>query len=65
LALYFYGATDGVLKKVKFINEKYPINLASLEFTQEQGLAILAQTYVIGRFPRINLIKLSAKDLDN
>ena len=64
LALYFYGATDGVLQKVKFINEKYPINLVSLDFTQEQGLVILAQTYVIGRFPRINLIKLSAKDLE-
>jgi hypothetical protein len=64
LALYLYGATDGVLQKVKFINEKYPINLVSLIFTQEQGLAILAQTYVIGRFPRINLIKLSPKDLE-
>jgi hypothetical protein len=63
LALYFYGAVDGSLQSVKFLNEKYPVTLAGLEITEEGGLAILAQTYVIGRFPRISLIKLSAEDL--
>jgi hypothetical protein len=64
LALYLYGAADGILKTVKFINEKYPISLVAMDFTQEQGLAILAQTYVVGRFPRVNLIKLSPEDLE-
>lgn len=64
LALYFYGAADGTLQSVKFLNEKYPVTLAGLEITEEGGLALLAQTYVIGRFPRISLIKLSAEDLE-
>lgn len=64
LALFFYGATDSTLHSVKYISEKYPITLAGLDFTQEQGLAVLAQTYVIGRFPRISLIKLSPEDLE-
>ena len=64
LGLYFYDAADGTLKDVKFLNEKYPVNLAGLEFTQEEGLSVLAQTYVIGRFPRVYLIKLSPEDLE-
>ena len=63
LALYFYDAGDGSLKHVKFLNEKYPITLNDMEYTQEKGLALLVQTYVIGRFPRINLVKLSPQDL--
>jgi hypothetical protein len=64
LGLYFYDASDGLLQHVKFLNEKYPVYLAAMEFTQEEGLALLVQTYVIGRFPRNNLIKLSPEDLE-
>ena len=64
LVLYFYDAADGDLLSVKFLNEKYPVNLSGMEYTQEEGLALLIQTYVIGRFPRIYLIKLSPQDLD-
>ena len=64
LALYFYSAADGTLQSVKFFNEKYPVTLAGLELTEEGGLALLTQTYVIGRFPRVNLIKLSPEDLE-
>jgi hypothetical protein len=63
LAIYFYDAADGSLKHVKFLNEKYPITLSDMEYTQEKGLALLLQTFVIGRFPRIDLMKLSPKDL--
>lgn len=63
VALYFYSATDGELQHVKFINEKYPVFLTGLEFTKEEGLALLLQTYLIGRFKRINLVKLSPDDL--
>jgi hypothetical protein len=64
LVLYFYGAADSTLKSVRFYNDKYPVSLASMDYTQEGGLALLVQTYLIGRFPRINLIKLSPEDLE-
>jgi hypothetical protein len=64
LALYFYGASDSTLQSVKFYNEKYPASIAALDYTQEGGLALLVQTYLIGRFPRINLVKLSPEDLE-
>jgi len=63
LAFYFYNAADGSLEHVTFLNEKYPVTITSLEYTQEKDLALLAQTYVIGLFPRINLVKLSPRDL--
>jgi hypothetical protein len=63
LVLYFYDAGNGNLAQVKFLNEKYPVNLASLKYTDEKGLALLTQTFVIGRFPRASLIKLSPNDL--
>jgi hypothetical protein len=63
LVLYFYDAVNGELQSVKFLNEKYPVNLSAMEYTQEEGLALLVQTYVIGRFPRIYLLKLSPDDL--
>jgi hypothetical protein len=63
LILYFYDNSQGELKGVKFLNEKYPVTLAAMEYTDEHGLALLVQTYLIGRFPRINLIKLSPDDL--
>jgi hypothetical protein len=63
LCLYFYDALNGDLKTVKFLNEKYPVTLAGMDYTREKGLALLTQTYVVGRFPRIYLIKLSPEDL--
>jgi hypothetical protein len=64
LGLYFYDASNGDLKTVKFLNEKYPVTLAGMEYTREEGLALLSQTFVVGRFPRIYLIKLSPEDLE-
>ena len=64
LGLYFYDASNGDLKTVKFLNEKYPVALAGMEYTREEGLALLSQTFVVGRFPRIYLIKLSPEDLE-
>ncbi len=64
LALYFYSASESTLQSVKFYNEKYPVSLAAFDLTREGGLAMLVQTYVIGRFPRINLVKLSPEDLE-
>lgn len=61
--LLFFDPVTGLLKTSKYFGSTYPVNLASVISTQEGGLAVLTQTYVAGRFPRIQLFKIPKEKL--
>jgi hypothetical protein len=62
--LLFFDPETGILKTSKYFGSTYPVNLASVVATQEEGLAVLTQTYVAGRFPRIQLFKIPPAKLE-
>ena len=43
----------------KYISSTNPVNIANMWQTSDNGIIIVAQTYVAGRFPRISTFKLS------
>jgi hypothetical protein len=61
--LLFFDPETGLLKTSKYFGSTYPVNLASVIPTLEGGLAVLTQTYVAGRFPRIQLFKIPPEKL--
>ena len=61
--LLFFDPVTGLLKTSKYFGSTYPVNLASVIPTQEGGLAVFTQTYVAGRFPRIQLFKIPPEKL--
>ncbi len=63
LVLYLFDAKEGNLLYTKYLGSDNPVEIASLISTNEGGLAILARTFVAGRFPRIALYKLSPEQL--
>jgi hypothetical protein len=63
LVLYFFEKSSGKLLSSKSLNSTNPVDIADLIVTADGGLAILAQTYVAGRFPRISIFKLAAGDI--
>jgi hypothetical protein len=63
LVLYIFDATDGNLLFTKYLGNDNPVEIVSLIATNEGGLALLARTFVAGRFPRIALYKLSPEQL--
>jgi len=62
--LLFFDPETGLLKSSRYFGSTYPVNLASVIPTQEGGLAVLTQTYIAGRFPRIQLFKIPPKELE-
>jgi hypothetical protein len=63
LVLYFFNRTDGKLLATKNVASTNPIKIAGLISTSDGGLAILAQTYIAGRFPRIAIFKIAPDDI--
>lgn len=63
LVLYFFNKADGKLIATKNVASTNPVNIAGLISTSDGGLALLAQTYVSGRFPRIAIFKIAADDI--
>lgn len=63
IVLYFFSLDNGELLTVMYLNASNPVEMASLIATQDKGLAVLAQTYVAGRFPRNALFKLSPGEI--
>jgi hypothetical protein len=63
LVLYFFNHADGKLKATKNLTSTHPVSIAAMTVTSDNGLALLAQTYVAGRFPRIALFKVAPGDI--
>ncbi len=63
LVLYFFNKADGNLLATKNISSTNPVKVAGLISTHDDGLAVLAQTYVAGRFPRIAVFKVAPGDI--
>jgi hypothetical protein len=63
LVLYFFNKADGKLVATKNLASTNPVNIAGLISTSDGGLALLAQTYVAGRFPRIAIFKIAPGDI--
>jgi hypothetical protein len=63
LVLYFFNKADGILVATKNVASTNPVNIAGLISTSDGGLALLAQTYVAGRFPRIAIFKIAPDDI--
>ena len=62
--LLFYEPGTEALVSSRYYGSNYPVDLASVVSTKEGGLAILTQTYVAGRFPRIQLFKIPPSSLE-
>lgn len=63
MVLYFFNKADGKLLATKNVASTNPVNIAGLISTSDGGLALLAQTYVAGRFPRIAIFKIAPGDI--
>jgi len=63
LVIYFFSQDDGKLLATKNLTSTNPVSIAALRVTGDEGLALLAQTYVAGRFPRIALFKVAPGDI--
>ena len=63
LAIYYYEAETNFLLGTKYLFDTNPIEISSILNTPDGGLLLLARTFVVGRFPRIALIKLAPDQL--
>jgi hypothetical protein len=63
LVLYFFNKADGELISTKYLASTNPVKVAGLIATRDEGLAVLAQSFVAGRFPRIAIFKVAMDDL--
>jgi hypothetical protein len=63
LVIYFFNKADGKLLATKNVASTNPVNIAGLISTSDGGLALLAQTYVAGRFPRVAIFKIAPGDI--
>lgn len=63
IGLYFYDEATGTFITSKYLGFSNPFEIAQVISTDDGGLAVCGTTYVVGRFPRICLIKLHPDDL--
>jgi hypothetical protein len=65
IVLYAYNAIDGTFINKKYFGHTHIYEIAALIETNENGMALLATTYVAGRFGRICLFVLSHSELED
>ncbi|HNP17659.1 MAG TPA: hypothetical protein PKL31_04415 [Fulvivirga sp.] len=63
IILMAYSSSTGALLGTKYLGSTYPYQVAGFTLTEDQGLAVVGNTSVAGRFDRICLFKLSAEEL--
>ncbi len=63
LLLYFFDKAEGTLLTTRHLASTNPVKIAGLISTSDNGLAVLAQTFVAGRFPRTAIFKVSPEDI--
>lgn len=64
IVLYSYDAESGELLGTQYLGFSNPYEVANFIATPDGGLAILGTTFILGRFPRITLFKLSSLDIE-
>lgn len=63
LAFFFYDQETGNLLATHYLGISAPYQLGNFEFTEEGELLVLAETFLIGRFSRLCLFKLSSEEV--
>lgn len=65
LVLFAYDKISGELRGVQYLGQSSPYQLGDFVGTDDGGLAVLSETFLVGRFSRPCLFKLSAEEVDN
>ena len=64
IVLFGFTQVKGELMGTRYLGSASPFEIASFTFTTDGGVAVLTQTFVEGRFPRIAVFKLSTEEVD-
>lgn len=64
LVFYFYDQETATLLGTQYLGLSDPYQLGNFAFTDEGELLVLAETFLIGRFSRLCLFKLSPQEVD-
>ena len=64
IGLYFYDEATGAFLGSRYLGFSNPFEIGNLIQTEDKGLAVCGTTYLVGRFPRICVFKLSKEDLE-
>ncbi len=64
LVLYFYDQETGTLLANYRLGITDPYQMGNFTFTEDGGMVVLAETFLIGRFSRLCLFKLSADEVN-
>lgn len=64
IGLYAYDEATGDFVGSRYLGFSNPFEIAALISTSDGGLAVCGTTYMAGRFPRICIFKLSAKEVN-
>lgn len=63
IGLYAFDVSTGTFLGNKLLSLETPFEMGGFATTSDGGLAIMAKTYVLNRFPRVCLIKLSDEEV--
>jgi hypothetical protein len=64
IGLYFYDEATGVFLGSRYLGFSNPFEIGNLIQTEDEGIAVCGTTYLVGRFPRVCVFKLSKQDLE-
>lgn len=64
LVFYFYDQETSTLIATHHLGMTDPYHLGNFAFTEDGGLVVLAETFLIGRFSRLCLFKLSPEEIN-
>lgn len=64
IGLYFYDEATGAFLGSRYLGFSNPFEIGNLIQTEDEGIAVCGTTYLVGRFPRVCVFKLSKQDLE-
>jgi hypothetical protein len=64
IGLYFYDEATGAFLGSRYLGFSNPFEIGNLIQTEDEGLAVCGTTYLVGRFQRVCVFKLSKQDLE-
>ena len=64
VVLFGFTSADGVLKGTHYLGSSSPFEISSFTFTDDGGVAVLAQSFIEGRFPRMAVFKLNKDQVE-
>lgn len=65
IGLYVYDSSNGEFLGSKYLGFSNPYEISNLINTIDEGIAVTGTSYVVGRFPRITIFKISSEELSN